>query len=422
MRVTLVKPPEQSRMNFGTFSLAVLASAVTGIASINILDATCLSIEETIEEIIKRKPDLIGITAMGLKSVTPVCALVEAIRKKGFKDQIVIGGHGASMLPKRILQSGANVVVYGEGELTFREIIQSGISETIHGIYLLKDGHLLKTTQRGFIDLDKLKEPARSLCPSAQSSIFLLETSRGCPHSCSFCETSRFFNCTWRGRSPHNVVKDIHKLVKDGAMIIQIADDNFTANIKRAKEICRLLTNEPLPLFFLFSARTDDLTKDPDLIPALAKANFLRATIGVETLVPKIAKSIGKNISLKQHIKAFDSMKKAGIFTIASFIVGLPGETENMRKSYVELALKLADSATFLPFQPFPGTPLAKGVGVPEEWCVKYAARLTQEFNQHPESLKRLTSAAKETTVRGMLARATLQNRLTKNNLHKLDY
>jgi anaerobic magnesium-protoporphyrin IX monomethyl ester cyclase len=415
LRVTLVKPPEQSRMNFGTFSLAVLASAVTDIASVNILDATTLSIEEATTQIIQNNPDAIGITTMGLESVNPVCTLVEAIRQKGFKQQIVVGGHGASMLPQRILQSGANVVVYGEGELTFREILQSGISDRIQGIYLPKDGHLFKTTQRGFIDLDELKEPARNLCPSHQSSIHLLETSRGCPHSCSFCETSRFFSCTWRGRSPSHVVKDIHKLVEGGAMIIQIADDNFTANPQRVLEICRLLKNEQLPLFFLFSARSDDLSKNPKLIPALAKANFLRASIGVETVIPKIAESIGKNISFKQHIQTFEALKKAGIFTVASFIVGLPGENENMRKSYVELALKLADSATFLPFQPFPGTPMAKGVGESEDWCVEYAAKLTREFSQHPVSIERLTLAAKEATVRGMLSRASLQNRLTEN-------
>lgn len=417
MRVTLVKPPEQTRMNFGTFSLQVLSSAVTDIAFVDILDATNLSIGEAVVEITKRNPDVTGITVMGLKSVNPVCAFVKAIRQTGFKGQIVVGGHGASMLPHAILQSGTDVVVYGEGELTFREILQSGISEKIQGIYLLRDGLLLKTTQRSFIDLDKLKEPARNLSPPPQGNIYLLETSRGCPHSCSFCETSRFFSCTWRGKSPGKVVKDIHKLVNDGAMIIQIADDNFTANPERSIEICSLLKNESLPLFFLFSARSDDLTKNPKLIPALAKANFLRATIGVETVIPQIAKSIGKNISFKQHIQTFESMKKADIFTIASFIVGLPGETENMRKSYVELALKLADSATFLPFQPFPGTPMAKGAGEPEDWCVEYAAKLTREFSQHPESVERLALAAKEATVRGMLSRASLQNRLTENIL-----
>ena len=415
MRVTLVKPPELSRMNFGAFSLSVLASAVTDIASVDILDATNLSINETVEEITQRNPDITGITVMGLKSVNPVCTFVKAIRQTGFKGQIVVGGHGASMLPQAILLSGADCAVYGEGEQTFREILHSGISEKVQGIYLLKEGRLLKTPQRDFINLNKLKEPARNLTQPPQGNIYLLETSRGCPHNCSFCETSRFFLCTWRGRSPRNVVKDVQKLVKGGAMIIQISDDNFTANPKRALEICHLLDNEPLPLFFMFSARSDDLTREPELIPALAKVNFLRVTIGVETLIPKIAKSIGKNISFKQHKQAFDSLKKAGIFTIASFIVGLPGETENMRKSYVELAVKLADSATFLPFQPFPGTPMAKGIGEPEDWCIEYAARLTREFSQHPESKRRLSLAAKEKTVRGILARVTLQNRLNQD-------
>lgn len=108
-------------------------------------------------------------------------------------------------------------------------------------------------------------------------------------------------------------------------------------------------------------------------------------------------------------------MRKAGIFTIASFIVGLPEENENMRKNYVDFALKLADSAVFLPFQPFPGTPMAKGAGEPEDWAVEYAARLTREFSQRPESVARLALATKEATVRGMLSRALLQNRLAKN-------
>ncbi len=276
LRVHLVKPPEQTRMDFGTFSLEVLASAISDIASVDILNATSLSIEEAATEIFKKNPDVTGITVMGIKSVNPVCAFVGAIRQTGFKGQIVVGGHGASMLPQTILQSGADVVVYGEGELTFREILQLGISEKVQGIYLLQEGHLLKTTQRAFIDVDKLKEPARNLSNTPESNIYLLETSRGCPHSCSFCETSRFFSRTWRGRSPSNVVEDIRKLVHGGAMIIQIADDNFTSNPKRALEICDLLKNEPLPLFFLFSGRSDDLTNNPELIPTLAKANFLR--------------------------------------------------------------------------------------------------------------------------------------------------
>jgi radical SAM superfamily enzyme YgiQ (UPF0313 family) len=411
LRVTLVKPPEQTRMNFGTFSLAVLASAITDIAFVDIIDATDLSIDNATIEILKRNPDVLAITTMGLKSVNPVCIFLKAIRKSGFRGQVVVGGHGASMLPLPILQSGADVVVYGEGEETFRELLKSVFSKEVHGIYLLKEGFLHKTMQRPLIDINKLKAPARNLCLQPEGSIYLIETSRGCPHSCSFCETSRFFSRSWRGKSPISVVKEIQSIVKEGALVIQIADDNFTANPKRVIEICHLLENKPLPLFFMFSARSDDLTKDPELIPALAKANFLRATIGVETLMPEIAKLIGKPISFRQHKQTFDTLRDAGIFTVASFIVGLPGETEKMRKQYVSLAAQLADSATFLPFHPFPGTPMANETGEPEDWCIDYAEMLTNEFSKHPASMERLSLAAKEKTVRGMLSRASLSKR-----------
>jgi anaerobic magnesium-protoporphyrin IX monomethyl ester cyclase len=410
LRVTLVKPPEQARLNFGTFSLAVLASAVTEIASVDILDATYLSVQDAVAAILKLKPDVLGITTMSLQSVEQVSNLLQGIRQKGFMGKIVVGGHGASMLPLPILQSGADVVVYGEGEETFRELLQSSISEKIQGIYFLKDGNLQKTPPRNLVDIEKLKAPARNLCPKVEDGIYLLETSRGCPHSCSFCETSRFFSCTWRGKSPQKVVKEIEGIVNNDAVAIQIADDNFTANPKRAIEICHLLKGKPLPLFFMYSARTDDLLKTPTFIQALAQAHFLRATIGVETLVPEIAKSIGKPISFRQHKRAFDNLRKEGIFTVASFIVGLPHETEAMRAGYVDWAVQLSDSAVFLPFQPFPGTPMASEVSEPEDWCVKCAEELTLQFRRHPVALERLTLASQESTVRGMLARATLKN------------
>jgi len=410
LRVTLVKPPEQARLNFGTFSLGVLASAVTDIASVDILDATYLSVQDTVHAALKLKSDVIGITTMSLHSVEKVSILIQVFRQEGFRGKILVGGHGASMLPLPILQSGADVVVYGEGEETFRELLQIGISEKIQGIYFLKEGTLQKTKPRNLIDIEKLKVPARNLCNEVENGIYLLETSRGCPHSCSFCETSRFFSCTWRGKSPQKVVEEIEGLVNDDAVAIQIADDNFTADPKRVIEICRLLKDKPLPLFFMFSARTDDLLKESTLISNLAESHFLRTTIGVETLVPEIAKSIGKPIGFREHKRAFDKLRKEGIFTVASFIVGLPNETEAMRMRYVEWAVQLSDSAVFLPFQPFPGTPMASEVNDPEEWCAKCAEDLTLQFRRHPVALERLTLAAQESTVKGMLARATLKN------------
>jgi radical SAM superfamily enzyme YgiQ (UPF0313 family) len=420
MRINLIKPPECSRMNFGCFSLAVLASAVRDIASIRIIDATSLTIEEAVSAAVKDTPDLIGVTTMGLASVGAAKTFLRALRSAGFNGVLITGGHGASMSPKVLLESGADAVVCGEGEITFRELLQQGVSEKVRGLYLRRNGAVIKTPQRPLIQsLDSLKEPARDFAGEPQDGIFLLETSRGCPHGCTFCETTRFHGRRWRARLPELVAEDIRHLVSShGAVIIQIADDNFMASLERVQKICDALQAGPLPLFFLFSARSDDVLRHPEVIKSLSNAHFLRATIGVETVDPELAQSIRKTITFEQHKKAFAALREAGIFTVASFIVGLPGETEEMRSCYVDMAVDIgADAARFLPFQPLPGTPMESGTGEPDPLCTEYAVRITREFERHIFILNRLLAAAEKPDVRGMLARASLHRRLRENIL-----
>jgi len=422
MRVTLVKPPEISPLNFGCFSLAVLAAAVRDIASVKIIDATNLSIMESVKKAIRSKPDLIGVTTMGRTSVVPSGALIAELRRTGFEGSIIAGGHGATMLPREVLEKGADAVVYSEGEITFRELLLFGVSKQLKGLFLIKDGKLIKTPPQSLIQpLDKLAEPARDLIAAPIDGITLLETSRGCPHSCIFCETTRFYNHTWRPRSPEIVSKDIRHLVtRHRANVILIADDNFMASPKRVIRICELIQNQPLPLFFMFSARSDDILRNPELVPLLAKAKFLRATVGVETFDKCLAQQIQKPITFEQHKKAFSAMRNAGIYTVASFIVGLPGETEEIQKNYLNSAVELgADSARFLPFQPLPGTQLGNGLGEPSIFNIELAEKVTNLFERHPLVVRRLLDTAREPNVRGMLARASLSRRLREKTLSK---
>lgn len=422
MRILLVKPPEQSNLNFGSFSLAVLAGYIKDISDIAILDVTDLTVSNAVKATLHTSPDIIGITAMGWSSVEPVKKLIEGLRKEKFSSQIIIGGHGATVLPKPLLEAGADAVVLGEGELTFSEIVQCGISESVPGLALLREGSVILTTNRPLIEsLDSLPQPRHDLIKAKCKRIFSLETSRGCPHRCAFCETSSFFRHTWRARSPEVVAKDIGCLVEDfEAVIVHIVDDNFTADPFRALNICKLVRDGPLPLFFLFAARSDELLRFPDLIPSLAEARFLRANIGVETIDLDLAKNIRKPISYDTHKQAFGLMRKAGIYTFASFIIGLPGETETIRESYVDMAVDLeADSVQFLPFQPLPGTPLGKENPKPELWCVEESIKANREYEKHPLVIERLLDTARECTIRGMLARENLNLRLRMNILDR---
>lgn len=420
MNILLIKPPEKSRFNFGCFSLSVLAAQVRNYAHVQLLDATDRSVSETIEHVRNLKPDLIGITTMSWESVQPVAVLIQALREDAFDGRIIAGGHGATGLPLPILKAGADAVVLGEGELTFLEIVRDGLSEKTPGIAFLRDKAVSFSPERPLINsLDELLSPAYDLIEIQDDSLFFLETSRGCPHRCFFCEASLFYRHNWRGRSPSVVTEDVRRLVVDrNAVIIHVVDDNFTADPNRAYDICLMLKDKARPLFFLFSARSDDLVRLPGLIPALAGASFLRVNVGIETTDMGLAKSIGKPVDFKTHKLAFSRMRAEGIFSLASFIIGLPGETEKMYDMYFEQALELeADSVQFLPYIPLPKSQEDEYFKGAEAWSRAVAGELTKNYRTHPDVNDRLLSGAKEASVRGALIRGLLKQRLQMKDL-----
>jgi radical SAM superfamily enzyme YgiQ (UPF0313 family) len=419
-KVLLIKPPERSFFNFGAFSLGVLASAIRDKADVTIIDATDLSITDTLQTISSYSPHILGITAMGLTSVKPVKLLIEAIKRNvkaksnGLKETlIIVGGHGASMAYESLLEAGAHAVVIGEGETTFQSIVMNGIETGKEGMACMKGGYLVVGLPQTLIrPLDRLGFPARDLMPLPPDGIHLMETSRGCPHSCGFCETTRFHGRTWRPYSPERVVTEVNNLVnKYNAWIIHFADDNFAANQHRVIDICQGLKKRQLPAFIMVSARADDLASNPEMVQEMASARILRVSVGVETLEPEISNTINKPISIECYKEAFSSLRQHGIFSVASFIIGIPGEKPEMRQRALRLALGAGpDSAHFLPFLPLPGIPLYSGKGLydPDQEDIKVANELTEKFRNHKTTIRRLTVAAETGGIRGLLAQAAL--------------
>lgn len=416
-KVVLVKPPEVSRFNFGTFSLGVLAAAIRQLAHVSILDATNLSIDEAIYAIGSLKPDVVGVTVMGLASVRPAKELFHQLRASypntSQRVTLLAGGHGASMTPAQMLAAGADAVVIGEGETTLQQILEEGIQPGAPGLACrIGDQLIIGPSQLLVQPLDRLLPPARDLMPPPPDGVYLIETSRGCPHACAFCETTRFYGQRWRPHTPEWVAAEVRRVIEDyDAWIIHFADDNFAASPKRVLQICDLLQRGPLPAFIMISARGDDLIADPRVIPALAAARILRVTVGVETVEWAMATKVGKSISCESYRKAFERMREHGIYSVASFIIGLPGETAEMRRRSVDRAVEVGpDSAHFLPFLPLPGTPLAEG------YCgfdadpvdISDACQFTESFFRHSATRARLTKAAESRGIRGVLARAAL--------------
>lgn len=415
MKILLVKPPDKDAFNFGTFSLAVLAASVRDQAQVSVFDATELDSATAAAEVLRDHPDLVGVTVMGLPSIAPAVEFIRAVRAEtnGRGPPIVVGGHGAGPVPDRMLDAGADAVVIGEGEATFREIISEGIHEGVPGLVLRIDGATVFGPPRPLVSpLSRIGMPARDLVAPPPSGVHLVETSRGCPHACTFCETTRYHGRRWRPHTPERVVAEFREVMeRHDAWIIQIADDNFTASPRRVLHICEQLQEGLLPALCMASSRADDLLRDRDLLPAMARARMLRITVGVETFDPREAELIDKLIPAEIYVEAFRQMRELDIFSVASFIVGLPGGLRPVEDTVAAAVEAGPDSAHFVPFLPMPGTPLAAGAGIanPDPEAVSLAGAATRGFYGHPRTVSRLKEKAGREDPVGVMARVTLE-------------
>ena len=178
-----------------------------------------------------------------------------------------------------------------------------------------------------------------------------------------FC-TKGIFGHFFRARSVSNVIGEIKEVVsKYHVEEIDILDDTFTLDLERAEKICDEIIKEGITIKLRLSngIRVDCIT--PSLLEKLKKAGCYQISYGVESGDDEVLQSIGKEITTDVARKAFQMTKKAGISTIAFFMLGLPFDTPETMQRTIEFAKELdPDYAQFTVTTPLPGTRLWRWV------------------------------------------------------------
>ena len=140
-----------------------------------------------------------------------------------------------------------DLIVIGEGEDTIAELTpvlkQKSKWHDIRGIAYRHDSEIIITGKRDFIaDIDKIPLPARHLLPISRYRALgfpvSMITGRGCPYSCIFCLGRKMVGSKIRRRKSNFVLDEIEKIIGYGFERINIADDLFTSDKERVKEIC----------------------------------------------------------------------------------------------------------------------------------------------------------------------------------------
>ncbi len=310
------------------------------------------------------RPDVVGIT-----SVSQNYGIAKAIaaKAKELGALTIIGGVHITLLPLS-LDKNMDVGVISEGEITFLEIIHAiekyGLDKEkisqVKGI-VYWDNNRIKFTERGELvsDVDSLPYPARDLI-DYDWTIATMFTSRGCPFNCVFCSSTRIWERV-RYHSPEYVVGEIKHLVeKYGTKHITFNDDLFIANPKRAIRISESVVKEGLDkkVTFNMSCRANLVTDE--IAAALKRMNTELVSMGLESGSPLVLKyAKGSNITVEDNSNAISALKKHGVMTHGTFIIGFPVDTrETIMETLNFIKNSRLDSFEAYILAPMPGTPV----------------------------------------------------------------
>ncbi len=359
--------------------LASLASYVRekGV-SVKILDALNLglSIDSVLDYVRQNSPSYVGITAT-TNMIFPSEMLAGKIKKLFPEIIIIIGGAHISALPEETIErfSSFDVGIVGEGEKTLYEIISSGkIDSSISGIVFKKDGAVIKTAARKYIeDLDEIPFPAYDLMdgfpdfyrptPNNYSCLPVAPviSSRGCPYSCTFCDRG-VFGSKLRAWSIDYLIS-LLKHLQDRYKINEVCfyDDIFILNKKKLYEFIDKKSTNKLNITWSCEGRVDQL--DEQTLKDMRKAGCWQINYGIESGSQAVLDGLHKNIKVKQIRDTLIATKKAKMSARAYLIIGSPPETLQTLEENRELILSVPLSDIHISyFTPLPGSEVYKEV------------------------------------------------------------
>ena len=308
---------------------------------VKILDASAPYAEYTLDTLIreakKYSPHIIGITITITFAQYSYLLMKEL--SKSTNIPIVAGGPHPSLLPHEALNNGADIVVRGEGEHTFIEIMEyvnygKKLRDILGISFRDEDGSYIDNQPRPIIaNLDSLPFPAKHLFniehfvkkPHEIVKYGNIITSRGCPFGCTYC-SNKIGGKKIRFRSPENIISEIQYLKeKYGLRKFMFLDDCVTLNSKRMIKLCQMIIDQKLNIRWICITRVD--TVDRNLLKEMKKAGCIAVDYGVESGNPETLKKIKKGFTLEEVENALRWTHETGINSMVNFMHGFPWET-----------------------------------------------------------------------------------------------
>ena len=305
-------------------------------------------IDENIEEIdFSINYDVVGITAMTQQALRAY-EIGDRFRQNG--SYVIIGGIHSTLLPQEATEHADSVVI-GEAEYIWPDILHDLMNNCVKPFY---------TSERA-VDLKDSPIPRFDLLKSNTYFSISIQTSRGCPHDCEYCSSSKLFGPTYRYKTVEQIIDEV-ALVKGhlGDNMIFFSDDNFLVNRKYAINLLEQLS----PLNINWFAQSDiAIGAETGLLELMKKSGCSSLFIGLESVTSDGLKNIDKHgWKLKQlnHYSTYiQQIQSHGIGVTGAFMVGLDSDDTSTFEHIANFVIEnhlMGASITIL--TPVPGTRL----------------------------------------------------------------
>jgi radical SAM superfamily enzyme YgiQ (UPF0313 family) len=302
--------------------------------------------------------DLVAVSA--ITSTAPQSyKLADMMRAAG--KVVVMGGTHTSFMPEEGMQH-ADFVVRGEGEFAFQELVDAiqrgdGFDAIQNLTYRADGGHIVSNPERPKIpNLDVNPIPDYHLISGWKpGGVISVATSRGCPFSCTFCSVPGMYGHAFRTHSIDRVLEELR--LHKGNMYTFFADDIFTANKKRVKELLRKMIERDLTPQWGAQVRTETVD-DPELLQLMRDSNCFNVYVGFESINPRTLKLFQKKQDLAKIERSIERFHDHKIRIHGMFVVGSDEDDVETIDATAEFALKHdIDSVQFMILTPIPGSP-----------------------------------------------------------------
>jgi radical SAM superfamily enzyme YgiQ (UPF0313 family) len=339
----------------------------------------------TLDEIVARidpDTDVVGISCM-FSTLWPLTNRVaRAVREKFPASLLVLGGEHGTAVPEHVLATSPfDVVVLGEGEDTFVELLRARAAgrspAEVKGIaFRDAQGRVVNTglsPRRRDVDTIPLPDwdsfPIRDYVGRHQTnginlgrSMPLLGT-RGCPFQCTFCSNPAMWTQRWIARDPRRLADEMELYVRK-YQVTNFDFQDLTAIVKRQwiVDFCRELIGRGLDITWQMPSGTRAEVFDAEVADLLYRSGCRALAFAPESGSPAILKAVKKQVDLGHMLTAMRAAVRRGLKLSCFIVIGFPDDTPATLRDTLRLIRRMAVLGVYdvavSKFVPYPGSAL----------------------------------------------------------------